>query len=74
MAESCSKCGRARPEVIADPSCEREGYCTWAEHEPDRPCPNHPPPSTLRSCFCTLCGAWKFEGRPLVYETVKARS
>lgn len=25
----CRKCGRARPDCIADPSCSKGGYCEW---------------------------------------------
>lgn len=72
--ERCLKCGRPRPEVIADPSCDLcGGYCIWERDADDRPCANHPPPSTLASCFCTICGAWKLEGRPLVYVATGAK-
>jgi hypothetical protein len=27
--ERCSKCGRYRPIVIADPTCPKGGYCEW---------------------------------------------
>lgn len=34
----------------------------------DRPCPNHPPPSTLASITCNVCGAWKLNASdPLIY-------
>lgn len=31
MIEICSKCGRDRPDSIADPSCDRGGYCNWID-------------------------------------------
>ena len=30
IVEVCSKCGRQRPDYIADPSCRLSGYCHWA--------------------------------------------
>lgn len=36
-------------------------------NEPDRPCPLHPPPSTLFSIACAECGAWRFQGSPTEY-------
>lgn len=30
MVETCSRCGRARPVFIADPTCPKGGgYCDW---------------------------------------------
>lgn len=33
----CTKCGRERPDYIADPSCPEGGYCNWVEPEPHMP-------------------------------------
>jgi hypothetical protein len=29
LDEMCSKCGRDRPEGVADPTCSIGGYCNW---------------------------------------------
>ena len=31
MVETCTKCGRNRPDTIADPTCVMGGYCAWSE-------------------------------------------
>lgn len=35
----------------------------------DRPCPEHPPPSTLPNITCRVCGAFRMGGSDLVYFT-----
>jgi hypothetical protein len=30
VTQTCAKCGRLRPETIADPSCIMGGYCDWS--------------------------------------------
>jgi hypothetical protein len=45
VIEHCSKCGRERPDYIAEPTCELGGYCNWQE---PRPCSVCSQPATFR--------------------------
>lgn len=46
MIERCTKCGRERPDYIADPTCpDGSGYCDWQER---RPCSICSQPATFR--------------------------
>src|SRR6266446_2972184 len=61
IKRTCSNCGGLASE------CPRNDNGKCVNDAADRPCPSHPPPSTLRALSCQRCGAWKLEGLPLQY-------